>query len=77
MEDKILNKVYEVSKQFAKNLKFERESKGLTQNRLAQMLGITPQSYNAYENGISMPTAENIIKIALMLEVSLSDLFEI
>lgn len=62
---------------FSKNLKIERKSKNLTQSALAEMLGIKTQSYQAYEKGISMPSAENLLKLELILNVSLNDLFEL
>ena len=77
MEDTLLNRVYKHSKSFAKNLKLEREIRNLTQKELADMLGISKQSYWGYESGISMPTLENLLKISLLFDLSLDELFEI
>ena len=41
-----------------------------------EQLGITPQSYHAYEAGITIPTLPNFIKLARLYDVSLDDLLE-
>ena len=56
---------------FSKNLKDLRKQYGYTQKFIAEKLGITYQSYQAYELGISLPTFENFIKIADLFDVSL------
>ena len=76
MED-IKNKIYEHLNNFAKNLKFERESRKITQKNVADSIGIKTQSYQAYEAGISLPTVENLLKIALIFGVSIDELFEL
>ena len=43
---------------------------------VAEQLGITPQSYHAYEAGITIPTLPNFIKLARLYDVSLDDLLE-
>ena len=77
MDEKIKNKLYKHIEVFAKNLKMERVSRNLTQKQLAEILEIKTQSYQAYEKGITMPSAENLVKLALALNLSLDDLFEI
>lgn len=76
MEDTLLNRVYKHYKSFAKNLKLEREGRNLTQKEMADMLGITKQSYWGYESGIAMPTLENLLKISLLFDLSLDELFD-
>ena len=49
---------------------------GYTQQFVAEQLGITPQSYHAYEAGITIPTLPNFIKLARLYDVSLDDLLE-
>ena len=77
MERSLNNKVYGHCKAFAKNIRFERNSKGFTQKEIADLLGIKTQSYQAYEAGISLPTSENLLKLAIVLEVSIDELFEL
>lgn len=60
----------------AKNLKTLRRQYGYTQTNVADALGITYQSYRAYECGIAVPTLQNFIKLAKFFDVSLDDLLE-
>jgi len=60
----------------AENLKELRKQFGYTQKFVADRLGITYQSYQAYECGIAIPTLPNFIKLARLYEVSLDDLIE-
>lgn len=69
--------IYKNMQAFAKNLKSERLAKGYTQKNMAEILGIKPQSYQAYEGSISYPTCENLLKLAKILDVSLDILFDI
>ena len=77
MKKSLNNKVYEHCKTFAKNIRFERNSKGLTQKEIADAIGIKTQSYQAYESGVSLPSSENLLKLAIILEVSIDKLFEL
>ena len=77
MEQNLQNKLYKHAKTFSKNLKFERESRKLTQKVMADKIGIKTQSYQAYESGISLPSSENLLKIAIIFELSIDELFDI
>ncbi len=44
---------------------------------VAERMGITPQGYSYYENGKSEPTIENLKRIAIALDVDLSELLNI
>lgn len=55
----------------------ERLYRGLTQKQIAEQLGLTTQSYQVYETGHSTPSAFNLLKLAVILNLSLDDLFEI
>ncbi|MBR3431228.1 MAG: helix-turn-helix transcriptional regulator, partial [Clostridia bacterium] len=44
-------------KEVGKRLKYLREGIGVSQGKLAQMLGTTQSSINRYENGQTEPTA--------------------
>ena len=48
-----------------------------TIKQMAEKMNIKTQSYQAYECNISMPTAENLLKIVEILNISLDELFEI
>ena len=60
----------------SKNLRELRGEMGLTQRDVAQKLGITYQSYQAYELGLTVPTLQNFIKLAKLFDVSLEELLE-
>ena len=47
-----------------------RVEKNLNQKQVATVLGITPQSYYAYEMGISLPTLENLMKLITLFDCS-------
>lgn len=51
-------------------IKLLREKSGLTQAELARQLGITRAGVNAWEMGISIPSTQYIIELALFFNVS-------
>ncbi len=50
-----------------------REAKGLTQEQLAQLLGVTQGTIAHWESGARTPTLMNMVKIADVLGVSLDE----
>ena len=54
---------------FADKLKLIRKGRGLSQSKLAEMLGLTKQSIINYEKGISFPTGKRLAKIIEVLNV--------
>lgn len=62
--------------EFNVNLKKARESAGLTQQQVADRLGITKSTYCNYEIGKREPDVEKIKKIAKALGISADDLLE-
>lgn len=50
---------------------------GLTQEQLAQKLGIGPQSVSKWENGITMPDISALPLLAEVFGVSIDDLFDL
>ncbi|MDE5896503.1 MAG: helix-turn-helix transcriptional regulator [Clostridia bacterium] len=67
-----MNELYSLSK----NLRTLRKQCGYTQKEVAEKLEIRHQSYAAYENGITVPTLQNFIKLARLYDVSLDELLE-
>ena len=59
---------------FRENLKSVRKAKGLTQEELAVRLNVVRQTISKWEKGLSVPDAEMLIRIAEILEVSVSEL---
>lgn len=59
---------------FSKNLKFLREQKNLSQNKLAAMLNVNQTTVARWENGEISPSIDNVLDVADVLNVSVSDL---
>ena len=59
---------------FHKNLRDARESKGISQTELAEMLGIPVTTYRNYENTLREPSYDILIKISDALAVSTDEL---
>lgn len=59
------------SKIFFKRLRELRFRYGLTQNELAEIIGISQKSYSHWETQKTEPSFENLIKLADLFEVSL------
>ncbi len=70
-------KIYKYCTNFAKNIKMERLSNKLTQKQVASQIGITTQSYQAYETGEATPNLLNLLKLCVLFDLSLDELFEI
>lgn len=67
MENLIKKQIFE----FGKIIKELRLQYKYTQRFVADKLGISYQSYQAYELGITVPTFQNFLKIANFYDVSL------
>lgn len=66
----IMNELQSLSK----NLQELRKQFGYTQKYVAEQIGITYQSYQAYEHGITVPTLLNFIKLAKLYDVTCDEL---
>ncbi len=60
----------------SENLKALRKEFGLTQSQVAEKLGITYQSYHAYEAGITVPTLKHFLMLAELYGVTLDELVQ-
>ena len=47
-----------------------RQARGLTQTELAHIMSVTRSSVNAWEMGISVPTAAKLVELSLFFHVS-------
>ena len=54
----------------AERIRVLREGRGMTQSELARRLGVTRSGVNAWEMGISVPSTQYIVELALLFEVS-------
>lgn len=59
---------------FHENLKTLRKEKGFSQEQLAFHLNVVRQAISKWEKGLSVPDAELLIRLAEVLDVSVSDL---
>jgi len=59
---------------FHENLKMLRKEKGFSQEQLAFRLNVVRQTISKWEKGLSVPDAELLIRLADVLDVSVSDL---
>ena len=50
-----------------------RKTAKLTQKQVADELGITAQSYQAYEYGTAVPTLQNFIKLTILFDISANE----
>lgn len=59
---------------FHENLKMLRKEKGFSQEQLAFRLNVVRQTISKWEKGLSVPDAELLMRLADVLDVSVSDL---
>lgn len=52
-----------------------RKSKGMSQEELAEKMGISPKYLSSIERGKENPTLDTFIKFAMTLNVDISELF--
>ncbi|MGN0163413.1 MAG: helix-turn-helix domain-containing protein [Candidatus Ornithomonoglobus sp.] len=58
------------------NIKHKRMSKGLTQDELANKLGIKRTTVSMWETGKSNPTADRLLDVAQVLECTVDELYK-
>ena len=59
---------------FAENLKTLRKAKGLSQEELAIRLNVVRQTISKWEKGLSVPDADLLIRLAVILDIPVSEL---
>ena len=59
---------------FQENLKTQRKAKGLSQEELSIRLGVVRQTVSKWEKGRSVPDADLLVKIAEVLDTTVSEL---
>jgi putative transcriptional regulator len=64
-------------KKLRNTLKVERARKNLTQEQLAELVGVTRKTINTVENGIYIPSTYLALKLAKELGVSVEVLFQL
>ena len=66
----------DLKKLFGKNLQKYRKLRKLTQEKLAELVGVDATSISSVETGKFFPTADNLQKIAGALNIKLETLFD-
>ena len=64
-----------LKKELGKRIQNIRKAKSITQERLAEIIGIDPKNVSRIENGNSYPSAETLTAIADALDVEIYELF--
>ncbi|MBQ8169013.1 helix-turn-helix transcriptional regulator [bacterium] len=64
------------NKEFGKRIKELRESRKLTQEQLAELMGLDYQSISRIETGVYFTNYENLNKFANVFNVQIKDLFD-
>ena len=59
---------------FSENLQFIRTQAGVTQEQLAEQLGVSRQSVSKWESGLSFPEMETLLRICDLYDVNLDTL---
>jgi len=53
-----------------------RKLKGYNQKEIAEMLGITPQTYNGYEKGRNEPPIETLVRLSYLYDIPIDILVQ-
>lgn len=59
---------------FAENVKMLRKQAGMSQEQLAEKLGVSRQAVTKWETGAGIPDIENIMAISALFDISIDDL---
>jgi transcriptional regulator with XRE-family HTH domain len=66
-----------VAKKIGKRIGAQRRLAGISQARLAEKVGVAPETISRLETGSAVPSVETIVSIAGQLHVELHELFRI
>ena len=61
-----MSKLYDI----CKALRELRKAQHKTQREVAEAIGITTQSYQAYESGKTLPTLENFLRLCIYFDIT-------
>ena len=65
----------DIKRAVGKRIKIVRQRNGLTQDQLAEQVGLSPKYISGIERGVENPTMDILIRVAKMLGVEPYDLF--
>ena len=63
-------------KEFGRNLRLIRKAKGLTQEKLAEMINLNQRQLTRIENGVSFVSSDVIEKLSIALNIEIKELFD-
>lgn len=66
-----------VERQLSNTLKIQRAKKDLTQEQLAELVGVTRKTINTIENKKYIPSTYLALKLSQVLEISVEELFQL
>jgi transcriptional regulator with XRE-family HTH domain len=67
----------QIEKRVGRRIAEQRKLAGLTQARLAEQIGVEPETISRLETGASMPSLARLAAAAATLEIDLQDLFRL
>ncbi|MDO5437821.1 MAG: helix-turn-helix transcriptional regulator [bacterium] len=65
----------QLKRELGSNIRKYRKLNNITQEKLAELIGVEINSISSIETGRYFPTPENLVKISNALQISLSELF--
>ena len=65
----------DIKRAVGKRIKIVRQRNGLTQDQLAEQVGLSPKYISGIERGVENPTMDILLRVAKMLGVEPYDLF--
>ena len=65
----------DIKRALGKRIKIVRQRNGLTQDQLAERVGLSPKYISGIERGVENPTMDILLRVATMLGVEPYDLF--
>ena len=68
--------IREIKENIAKNLRYYRDLRGLTQRQLAAELGIKHNTISSWENGTNSVDAAVLMEICDLLKISLDEMYK-
>ena len=63
--------------QLAKNIMYYRKKRGLSQEKVSEYMGVSRQAVTKWENDVSRPSSDHLIKLAQLFEVEVETLLGI
>ena len=65
-----------LERRLGRNLSTRRKALGLTQEFVAQQLGVEPETISRFERGVTTPALKTIEKLATVLSITIAELLQ-